>query len=140
MKIRTTNYFNTLIAVAEDCPVKNGTVPPEKNRRKTVANLQFEMIQKNPFKYNSDDVLFYCHAIKNSFENHSDEKTKMQFFSKGQPCLRTSPLAKKYGWGIFFNELGKVTLIGSETDEYQQLFSDEKINVVKAMRNSGKRG
>ena len=30
MKIHTTNYFNTLICVAEDCPINQAEIPPIK--------------------------------------------------------------------------------------------------------------
>ncbi|RLJ32344.1 hypothetical protein CLU97_1796 [Chryseobacterium sp. 7] len=43
MKPHTTNYTNTLIEVAEDCPVSQAQIPPEK-KQKTLANLQYEKI------------------------------------------------------------------------------------------------
>jgi hypothetical protein len=34
----TTNYFNTLIEIAEDCPVDHGKIPPLKGSKKLVAD------------------------------------------------------------------------------------------------------
>ena len=35
--VPTTNYFDTFIEVAEDCPAQKAEVPPENTKRKTVA-------------------------------------------------------------------------------------------------------
>ena len=42
--MESTNYFNTFIEIAEDCPVNFGEIPPVKGDKKTVANLQYEML------------------------------------------------------------------------------------------------
>ncbi|WP_342481620.1 DUF6157 family protein [Paenibacillus sp. FSL L8-0340] len=31
-------------------------------------------------------------------------------FSKSNPCLRASMLSKRYGWGMHFNDEGKIAL------------------------------
>jgi Family of unknown function (DUF6157) len=46
MKTHSTNYLNTFIEVADDCPASIGEIPPTKGDNKTVANIQFEMINK----------------------------------------------------------------------------------------------
>jgi hypothetical protein len=48
--MHTTNYINTFIQIAEDCPVTTAEVPPLKGDEKTIANLHFEMIIDNPYK------------------------------------------------------------------------------------------
>lgn len=68
-----------------------------------------------------------------------DRKTaREKFFAKGQACLRTSPLAKTYGWGIHHDEKGRVALIPMESEQYNRLSEDSSIQQVKAMRS--KRG
>jgi hypothetical protein len=64
------------------------------------------------------------------------EKAREQFFSKGQPCFRASPLTKTYGFGIHCDKNGKVALYGMETEEYQSFLADTKIKKVKAMKSS----
>jgi len=59
-----------------------------------------------------------------------------QFFSKEQPCFRTSPLTKTYGFGIHSDSNGKVALYGMETKEYQQFLADTKIRKLKAMKSN----
>lgn len=94
--MHTTNYYDTFIAVAEDCPVANAEAPPQKSSARTVANLQFEMIE-HPYAYSSDDIVFGVYAVKNNIAKSDEPREKAKFFSKGQPCLRSSPLAKRYG-------------------------------------------
>jgi hypothetical protein len=42
MKQHTTNYQNTFIEVAADCPVGKAEIPPIKGTTPTVANIQFK--------------------------------------------------------------------------------------------------
>lgn len=51
MKIRSKNYINSFIEIADDCPEISGVVPPSKGDAKTIANIQFDMVIKNPYKY-----------------------------------------------------------------------------------------
>lgn len=130
----TTNYINTFIEIADDCPVSHAETPPEK-KIKTLASLQYEQIIKNPYRYSSDDIVFDCYAIKNDISHREKEQERIQFFSKGQPCLRSSPLAKRYGFGIHHNEEGKVAIFPADSKEYQKFLSDDTIKKVKAMRS-----
>ncbi len=138
MKVHTTNYENTFIEVAEDCPATCGEIPKQKGDAKTIANIEFEMISSNPYKYSSDDVLFQVFADRNDLTKSEYNEARQKFFSKGQACLRASPLTKRYGWGIHNNENGKIALFGMETEEYQKLSKDKNLKIVKAMRSSRK--
>lgn len=132
----TTNYFDTLITVADDCPSTQGEVPPLKGDTKTAANLQFEMLYEHPYEYSSDDVLFRCHAIKKEIQGQDLAFERGVFFSKGQACMRASALTKRYGWGVHANQEGKIAIVGRESDEYQKLLANANIKKVKAMRAS----
>ncbi|MET3036723.1 DUF6157 family protein [Chryseobacterium sp. NRRL B-14859] len=137
MKRHTTNYINTFIEVAEDCPVSQAQIPPEK-KEKTLATLQYEKISKNPYLYSSDDIIFECFAIKNDISEHEKQEEREKFFSKGQACLRSSPLAKRYGFGFHHNPEGKVALFPIESEEYQEFLNDTSIKKTKAMRSKRK--
>lgn len=137
MKQYTTNYTNTFIEIAEDCPVSMAQIPPEK-KVKTLANLQYEALIQHPYQYSSDDIIFGCHAIKNDISDSEMQEEREKFFSKGQPCLRCSPLAKKYGFGFHHNSEGKVALIPAENKEYQIFLNDASITKTKAMRSKRK--
>lgn len=135
MKVHTTNYTNTFIAIAADCPALHGEVPPLNGGDKTIANLQFELVNHNPYKFTSDDVLFQVYAIRKHLVPNElgDERTK--FFSKGQPCFRASPLPKRYGWGLHYNTEGKMALVAYGSDEYEKMIQDVSLKVLVAMKS-----
>ncbi|MCL2682178.1 MAG: DUF6157 family protein [Bacteroidales bacterium] len=135
MKVHTTNYFNTFIEVSADTKASCGTKPPIKDKP-TVAEMQYNLIAKNPYTYTSDDVFFQVFADKNDLIKEEYKQAREQFFAKGQPCFRTSPLPKTYGFGIHCDKDGKVALYGMETDEYQKFLDDPKIQKVKAMKSN----
>ena len=138
MKIHSTNYYNTLITVAEDCKTLKGEIPPLKIDKLTVANMQFDRLMKEPAKVNSDDLIFDIHAKRKDLLEEELAEERGKFYSKGQACLRTSPLAKSYGWGIYYDAEGKIRLIDSATDEYQKMLKDDSIKKLPAMRSSKK--
>ena len=136
MNSHTTNYYNTFIGIADDSVTAKGEIPPLKGDKKTVATLQFEIIHKNPYQFTSDEVLFQVFAERNEITDGEMDDARKQFFSKGQPCLRASTLTKRYGWGIHFNELGKIALYGTETEKYIQFLSDTSLKRFQAVRSS----
>lgn len=136
MKIHTTNYKDTFIVVADDCPGTEGTIPPQKGEARTAANIQFDMIIRHPYQYTSDDVLFQVYAEKNNIPKSDWKKAREAFFAKGQPCFRASPLTKRYGWGLHCNENEKIALYPLGSEEYQKFQKDKKLKVVKAMKSS----
>lgn len=136
--MHSTNYFNTLIEIAEDCSVDAGKAPPVKGDKQTVANLQFEMLTDHPYKFTSDDVLFSVFATRKEIPPEALAEEREIFFSKGQPCFRASPLTKSYGWGVHSNAEGKIALFSVGSVEYQKLVADESIKKTKAMRSKRK--
>jgi hypothetical protein len=138
MKVHTTNYIDTFIEVADDCPTDIGERPKSKGDNKTVGEMQFELAVKNPYKYTSDDIFFQVYADRNDLTKAEYKEAREQFFSKGQPCFRASPLTKKYGFGVHSDKDGKVAIFGRETLEYEQFVNDPTIKKVKAMRTSKK--
>jgi Family of unknown function (DUF6157) len=133
-------YYSTLIAVADDCPVQSSAVPQERGGKKTVAVLQYEMLADRPFELTQEDVLFSAWLMRQpGFEEKSeDEVTGLReaFFAKDQPCLRASPLPKKYGFGFLFDEQGRVKLCPMESEEYREHLGSGDVKVLKAMRSS----
>lgn len=135
MKTHTTNYYDTFIEVADDTKAVAGNKPPSKATR-TVAEMQYDLIANHPYQYTSDDVLFQVYADRNDVMEAAYGEARAQFFSKGQACLRASPLTKTYGFGIHSDGEGKVALYGMETEAYQKRSADPKIKKVKGMRSS----
>ncbi len=135
MKEHTTNYYDTFIEIADDCPAAKAEVPPQKGVTKSVANLQFEMINKNPYKFTSDDVLFGVFAEKKELLEEEKDQARKEFFSKGQACFRASPLTKRYGWGLHCNSEGKIALVAAGTEEYKNLKNEAGLKKHKAMKS-----
>jgi hypothetical protein len=131
--MHTTNYYNTFIEVAEDCPAQTGEVPETKNDKRSVANQHFDMIAQHPYKFTSDEVIFSTYAERNGITGNLEHERSL-FFSKGQACLRASPLGKRYGWGIHHDGEGKVAVVALGSDEYATLQKDTTLKHVKAMR------
>ena len=134
----TTNYFNTLVEIAPDCPVDVAEEPKDSETQKSTARKQFEWIKRHPYQYTSDDVIFMAFAEKNDVSQHEMNTKRELFFSKGQPCLRASALTKRYGWGIHYNQEGKIALVPVESPEYKKLLEDPATTKYKAMRSSKK--
>ena len=135
MNQHTTNYTNTFIAVADDCPVAAGAVPPQRSSP-TLATLQYQLMAENPYRYNSDEVLFSVAAQKNGWAPEQLDEERHRLFSKGQPCLRSSPLGKSYGWGSHHDALGRVAVYPLGSPEYERLRADPSLKQLKAMKSS----
>jgi hypothetical protein len=136
---RDMNYYETLIAVADDCPATESVVPVERGGKKTVAVLQYEMLADNPYVYTQEDVLFTTWLERQPPAERSAEEVarlRKEFFSKDQACLRASPLPKTYGFGLLFDEEGKVALAPMESEEYRKALGGEQVRVLKALRSS----
>lgn len=130
----TTNYTNTFIEVSEDCPAECGVEPPIAENL-SIAALHFRLIGEAPYTRTSDDVLFETHALRKGIDP-GDEEARAEFFSKGQACLRTSPLSKRYGWGTHHDEHGRVAMYPRDSEEYAALAADPALEHRRAMRSS----
>lgn len=131
----STNYAETFIQVAGDCPVTVAEPPPAGGQPLTVAALQYALISAHPYEFTSDDVLFEVHAIRHSIPVAQRAEARVAFFAKSQACLRASPLAKRYGWGIHHDADGRVALVPLGSDEYQARATDPAVTQLTAMRS-----
>jgi len=134
MAAHTTNYTATFIEVAEDCPVDHAQEPPA-GEKPTIAALHYRLIAEQPFARTSDDVIFETHAIRHGIAEADRAAARETMFSKGQPCLRASPLGKRYGWGTLHDAEGRVSLVPRESEEYARLAADPTLAHTRAMRS-----
>ena len=118
--MHTTNYFDTFIAVAEDSSAAAASIPPPR-ATPSVAELTHRMIADNPYVYTSDDVIFGVWAERRGIAPSEMDAARATFFSKGQPCLRSSDLGKRYGWGVHSDAEGRVALVALGSAEYTTL-------------------
>lgn len=125
--MHTTDYVDTFISVAPDCPATTSEVPPEKEPA-TLAQRQLAMLRDAPYEHTSDDVVY-------ASQGEPKGLTREQFFSKGQPCLRSSPLVKRYGWGVHADAEGRVALVPVESDRYRELAADPGLVQRSGMRS-----
>lgn len=131
----STNYTSTFIQVAEDCPVAFAEEPPFDGRALTVAALQYALITKHPYELTSDDVLFEVYTSRQAVSEHDRALAREALFAKPQACLRSSPLSKRYGWGIHHNAGSKIALVPLGSDEYRNLAANPEVRQTKAMRS-----
>jgi len=125
-KTHSTNYLNTFIEVAEDCPVLCAEEPPLKEPPSS-ARLEYQMLAGNPYRYTSDEVIFETKGAPKGLSWDD-------FFSKGQPCMRASALTKRYGWGVHCSPEGTMALVPLGSEDYDRLAADPGITHLKAMR------
>lgn len=133
------NYYSTFIRVAEDCPVDVAEVPPERAGRPTAARVHFEMCLDQPYRYRQDQILFHTFLTSKDLsaaEHPEGGETWHAFFDKGRPCLRSSALGKRYGWGLHFDPEGRVVAVAVESEAYRRCSEDSSLDQLKAMRNS----
>ena len=132
------SYKNTLITISEDSKTTSAKVPVAKNNKRTIASIEYDLIKNNPYEFTQDDVQFETYLIKNEIDEASVEELREQFFSKPKACFRASPLVKNYGWGIHYDDEGKVAIYEAESEAYQLLLNRDDITKLKGMRSKRK--
>lgn len=132
--MHTTNYVDTFIEIADDSPVDHAVEPPAKEPA-TVAQLHYELLSAEPYSLTSDDVIFETYARRAGIPDDERDEARARFFSKGQPCLRSSPLGKRYGWGVHSDAAGRVALYPRESAEYARLAAAPDVAHTRAMRS-----
>lgn len=129
----TTNYAATFIEVADDCPAEHGEEPPVAENP-SIAALHYRLLSEHPYTRTSDDVVFATYALRGGVDV-DDAAAREEFFSVGRPCLRSSPLGKRYGWGLHHDAQGRVALVARDSEEYALLAADPALRHTRAMRN-----
>ncbi|MGG3556497.1 DUF6157 family protein [Peribacillus frigoritolerans] len=132
------SYKNTLITISEDSKVSSAKVPVFRNEKPTIAYIEHDLINNNPYKFTQEDVQFKKYLIKNQMEAENAAELREQFFSKSKACFRASPLVKNYGWGIHYNNQGKIAIYDVNSEMYNQLLKQDDITKLKGMRSKRK--
>ncbi len=132
------SYKNTLITISEDSKVSSAKVPVIRNEKPTIAYIEHDLINNNPYKFTQEDVQFKTYLIKNQMEAENAAELREQFFSKSKACFRASPLVKNYGWGIHYNNQRKIAIYDVNSEMYNQLLKQDDITKLKGMRSKRK--
>ena len=130
--MHTTNYRETLILPSPDCPATTASVPEKAG---SVAAMQHMRLSEGPYKLSSDDLLFDVYAERNAVAIDEREEAREAFFSKGQACLRASPLVKTFGWALHHDAQGRVALVDPESETFAALASRDNVTKLLGMRS-----
>jgi len=117
--MESVDYQDTFIAVAPDCAAAAGTAPQPRAGKATVASATFEMIANNPYAFRSSDVIFTVWADRHDIPAADRRQAWVEFYAKGQPCLRGSDLGKRYGWGIHADDDGRLAVYAVGSADYE---------------------
>lgn len=131
---------NTFVLIAPDSPVKVGTVPQPRGDSPTIAVAQHELLVAKPYSLTLEDLMFAVHVRRAGLSKVDakamSEAIRAKLFAKSYPCMRASPLPKKFGWGVHHDAKGRIALYGAETKEYQQFAKGiDGVAVFNAMRS-----
>ncbi|MCD2498763.1 MULTISPECIES: DUF6157 family protein [Microbacterium] len=133
--MHTTNYVDTFIAVAPDSRAVAAEAPPSDPDNPSIAARQFALLHEHPYEFTSDDVIFTVYADRAGIAEEDRERAREEFFSRGQACLRSSALGKRYGWGTHHDAQGRVALVPMGSDEYAELSTSPQLRQTAAMRS-----
>jgi len=128
----STNYTDAFIAVSPDCPAKRGEAPAGEG---TIAGLQYELLRNRPYELTSDELLFEIHRRRKAIPEDELAEAREAFFAEPKACLRCSPLAKRFGWGLHHDARSRVAIYPVESEDYRRLSGQAGLQVVSAMRN-----
>jgi hypothetical protein len=127
-------YVDTFIQVAPDCPTDGAVVPKPRGGKKTIAQLEYEMLVDHPYEFTQEGLQFAVHMVHKGIPKEQEGEAKREYFSVPHACLRASPLAKTHGWGFHFNAEGKVAMVPYGSEEYRRFAADPTLQQLFAMR------
>ena len=127
---------HVLVTTAPDCRAAAAELPPQKSRP-TRANIEYDLLAAAPYAL---DHRGFTHAVHRAMAEVSGKPALDfdAFHAKGQPCMRASPLTKRYGWAAHYDAEGKLALIDPASPAFAALSQDPALPKTPAMRS--KRG
>lgn len=131
---------DTFVVVAPDCPAAVGTAPKSRGPNPTVAAVQHELLTTAPYTMTLEDLIFATHVRREGLSTREAEaraeEIREALFARPHPCMRASPLPKRFGWGVHHDAEGRIAIHGVETEAYRRFASRsvEGVAVVVAMR------
>lgn len=132
------SYKDTFITISEDSGVHSAIIPLPRNNKPTIASIEYALISNNPYKYIQEDVQFQTYLIKNEIISDQLDEIREEFFQKPKACFRASPLVKKYGWGIHYDDEGKLAIYAVNSEAYERFLISDHITLLKGMRSKRK--
>lgn len=122
-----------LIIPAADCPAPGAEIPPAR-AKPTRATVEYDLLMARPYALTHKD---FSHAVHVAMSEVSG-KTALSFdafHAKGQPCMRASPLTKRYGWAAHYDGDGRLALVDPASTAFTTLSADPDLPRAQAMRS-----
>ena len=88
-----------------------------------------------PHALESDDLLSTFAAVRKDIPEDEHTLFRAEYFSKGQACMRASPLVKTFGWAIHHESAAKIALIDPTSAHFSEISNNLSIKHVTGMRN-----
>jgi hypothetical protein len=128
-------FRNTFVRIAADCPEAGGIEPPSRGGKKPVHLIQLELLLGQPHHFTHESLVVESELLREPPTGETRAEVLGRIRAKALPCLRCSPLAKRYGWGFHFDGEGKIGIHAGGSESYRKLAADPQLNQVAAMRN-----
>ena len=131
------NYVDTFIQIAPDSKALEPVVPHPRGGKRSIGCVEFDLISGNPYRFTQEEIQFLVFLEREGIsrpKKPSRHRLWDSFFAQPRACLRSSPLPKNYGWGLHFDNEGKVAVVGVATPEYDRLAS-AKLDQKYALRS-----
>ena len=133
------NPTNTFVLASDDCPVDQGVIPTPKADKQTLASLQYQILTSHPYRYTLDELILEVHlrrlGLSEAERAQQAPQIRDELFRKSHPCMRASPLPKTYGFGVHYDQQGRIAIYPIDSAEYQRLAHSTDLTVVKGLRN-----
>lgn len=128
-----TGYRNAFITLSPDCPVAAGQVPRQAT---SIAGLEHALLVDRPYHYTAKELILAVHRRHKDVGDAELGEFGALLFAKSQPCMRLSMLTKRWGWGVHYDEQGRMAIYGAETQEYRifAMRSDLRIMPARSAR------
>jgi hypothetical protein len=100
--------------------------------------MTYQRLLASPYALTSDDIIFGIQADRYAIPDDERGPARMEYFSRGQACLRSSPLVKTLGWALHHDGQGRVALVDPASEDFEQLMADDRVTKRPGLRS--KRG
>jgi hypothetical protein len=130
--MHTTNYYDTLILPSPDTTATAAQTPAKPD---TVAGMTYQRLADSPYAFTSDDIIFGVQADRHDIPEGERGPARMEYFSRGQACLRSSPLVKTMGWALHHNGQGRVALVDPASEAFDRLMADDNVTKRPGLRS-----
>ena len=99
-------------------------MPMARGGKKPIPLIEYELLAARPYTYTQDDLIFEVHVRRKGITAEElaarGGAIRDELFQKPHPCMRASSLPKTYGWGVHYDEDGRIALVGRESERYRE--------------------